>query len=241
MSPTSSILDFSSTRCEPLKNPEDCGIDNVLLADGTYEAGTLIGEILGVAEVVTLSSTGTVSGGTFTLTFDGQTTTALAYNASATVVAAALNALQAMIDAGGVSATGTIAGDNLDITFNWGGNMSAITADSTSITGGGTIGVSTSAGSGDPIKYGAYATGNSDGTQLPTGILEYPYKVSSGVIYLGDTVGSEWSNPVPYASAWRSGLFETGDLVGLDSGAVTALSARLIMGNLNRGHLLIPG
>lgn len=52
------------------------------------------------------SVTVTASSGTFTLTFSGATTTALAYNASAATVQAALEALPS-IGAGNVSVTGT--------------------------------------------------------------------------------------------------------------------------------------
>lgn len=47
----------------------------------------------GTDEVQTITITGTPTGGTFTLTFSGQTTTAIAYNAASTVVQTALLAL----------------------------------------------------------------------------------------------------------------------------------------------------
>lgn len=59
----------------------------------------------GVNEVQSLAITGTPTGGTFTLTYSGQTTSALAYNATAAQVQAALEALS-NIGAGDVSCTG---------------------------------------------------------------------------------------------------------------------------------------
>jgi hypothetical protein len=47
----------------------------------------------GTDEVQTITITGTPTGGTFTLTFDGQTTSAIAYNATASTVQTALLAL----------------------------------------------------------------------------------------------------------------------------------------------------
>jgi hypothetical protein len=47
----------------------------------------------GVQEINTFSTTGTVTGGTFTITYNSQTTTALPYNATAAQVQAALQAL----------------------------------------------------------------------------------------------------------------------------------------------------
>lgn len=51
-----------------------------------------------------------LTGGTFTLTFGGDTTTALAYDISAEDLATAINALASITSAGGVSVTGTAAG-----------------------------------------------------------------------------------------------------------------------------------
>ena len=47
----------------------------------------------GANEVQTISITGSPTGGTFTLSFAGQTTAPIAYNASAATVVAALQAL----------------------------------------------------------------------------------------------------------------------------------------------------
>jgi hypothetical protein len=58
-----------------------------------------------VAEVQTITITGTPTGGTFTLTYRGQTTSAIAYNAVNTAVDTALEALTT-IGTGGVTVTG---------------------------------------------------------------------------------------------------------------------------------------
>lgn len=60
----------------------------------------------GTNEVQSLSITGTPTGGTYTLTFAGQTTSALAYNANAAAIQAALLALS-NLDTGDVTVTGT--------------------------------------------------------------------------------------------------------------------------------------
>lgn len=81
--------------------------------------------------------TGSPTGGTFTLSYGGETTAALAYNAAPAEVQAALEAL-AGIPAGGVGVTGS-AGGFYTIAFT--GNATtadytAITADVTALTGG---------------------------------------------------------------------------------------------------------
>lgn len=58
------------------------------------------------SEVQTVTITGTPTGGTFTLTFMGQTTAGIAYNAAASAVASALVALSS-IGAGNVAVTGS--------------------------------------------------------------------------------------------------------------------------------------
>lgn len=71
-------------------------------------------KVAGTDEVQTATVTGAPTGGSFTLTFAGQTTTALAHNATAAVVRAALEALST-IGAGNV--TVTLAGNVYTVTF----------------------------------------------------------------------------------------------------------------------------
>jgi len=72
----------------------------------------------GAAQVQTLTPTGTISGGTFSLTLYGETTAALAYNASAVNIAAALNALTCVGATGvSVAGAGNISGTAMLVTF----------------------------------------------------------------------------------------------------------------------------
>lgn len=107
-------------------------------------------------QTVTVSATG----GTFKLTFSGQQTGAIAYNASAATVLAALEGLS-NIDVGDVEVTGS-AGGPWTIKFLGqyaGTNVSQMTSDATSLTGGaGTATVATSvsgskAGAGGIERY----------------------------------------------------------------------------------------
>ena len=98
---------------------------------------------------------GNVNGGTFTLTFDGQTTGAIAYNASAATVQTALEALS-NIDAGDVTVTGSAGGP---WTVDFGGqyanaDVPLMTGDGSSLTkpaGSYSVGVKTIV-NGDPGK-----------------------------------------------------------------------------------------
>lgn len=91
---------------------------------------------VGTNEVQTVTITGTPTGGTFTLTFQGATTSAIAYNATAATVLAALTAL-ANIAHGGVAVTGS-AGGPYTVTFQGalgGRNVPSLVA-AGSLTGG---------------------------------------------------------------------------------------------------------
>lgn len=91
-----------------------------------------------VSEEWSIGTTGTVSGGTFTITVNGETTAAIAFNATAATITAALLAL------GGLDAADfTVTGDMPSVTVNFGGRWagSNITGsiNSSSITGGGSV------------------------------------------------------------------------------------------------------
>lgn len=89
-------------------------------------------------EVQSLATSGSPTGGTITLTFEGQTTTAIAYNASAATIQTALEALS-NVDAGDVVATGGALGTSpVVLTFGGrfkGANVPKITVTS-ALTGG---------------------------------------------------------------------------------------------------------
>ncbi len=91
-----------------------------------------------VDEVQSIVATG-ASAGTFTLTFEGQTTSAIAYNASAATVGTALAALSNLTADDFTAAGGPLPTTPVTITFKGaraGQNVSAITANSGSLTGG---------------------------------------------------------------------------------------------------------
>jgi len=133
--------------------------DNVIVADAGYP-GTGA-PVAGTSEVQTVTITGGPTGGTFTLTFSGQTTTAIAYNAVGATVGTALNNLSNL---DGVVVTGA-AGGPYTVTFPVDmGNVPQMTASGAGLTGGTTpaVGVVTAtpgvAASTEPGTW-IYATG----------------------------------------------------------------------------------
>lgn len=87
-----------------------------------------------------LSTGAPPTGGTFTLTFDGATTAAIAYNAAAAAVQAALEALPNIGAGGVVCAGGPLPATQVTVTFSGaqvqGRNVAALTANLAGLTGG---------------------------------------------------------------------------------------------------------
>ena len=98
---------------------------------------TGVGGADGTNEVQSVTITGVPTGGTFTLTFDGQVTTPIAHNATAAAVQAALLALASFRD-GDVVVTGA-AGGPYTLTFGADfseADVAALTASGAGLTGG---------------------------------------------------------------------------------------------------------
>jgi hypothetical protein len=106
---------------------------------------------VGTSEVQTVAVTGTPTGGTFSLSFNGATTPALAYNASTSAVQTALQALST-IGAGNATVTGT-AGVSYVVTFTGAlanQNVGTLVAVAT-LTGGTTPGVTVTTTTGGAV------------------------------------------------------------------------------------------
>ena len=94
----------------------------------------------------TLAKTGTVSGGTFTISFQGQTTAAIAYGETAANIITALNLLS-NVDSGDITATGGPAGTS-DVVFTFAGggryagtNVPLMVVNGAALTGGGSYAI----------------------------------------------------------------------------------------------------
>ena len=120
--------------------------------------------INGVNEIQALTPSGTISGGTFTITYSGQTTSALAYNSTAAQIQTAMQALS-NTGADTVLCTGGPINTTLvTLTFRktlGSTNVAQVTVATGSLTGGGTITPSTTTGgvaAGQTISLKANAT-----------------------------------------------------------------------------------
>lgn len=153
-----------------------------LIANMTNRPVDNIGGGAAANEVQTLTITAT--GGTYTLTFNGQTTTAIAWNATAAAVQTALEALS-NVAAGDIVVT--TAGANRVLTF--GGDYAAqdvplVVVDAAAATGGTVTAAQTTAGSSaTPAGFGIDLWHEDDFNVAPKPmIIQMPSKDEDGVI-----------------------------------------------------------
>jgi hypothetical protein len=94
-----------------------------------------------------------------------------------------------------------------------------------------------------PGYIAAYASGNSDGSQTPIGIMHYDVASdSSGNITIGSaTAGaSSWGQTYTSCPVYVQGDFSCADLTGLDATAITNWKvAHLLFGSTSAGALHI--
>lgn len=142
---------------------------------GTY-SGKLVPLAARTNEVQTVTITGTPTGGTFTLTFDGETTAGIAYNATASAVRSALEALSNITAGDVVVGGGPGPGTPFTVTFSGGDeagtNVPQMTASGASLTGG----------TSPDVAVTTTTAGNatSDGSDVLFGFLLYPQTVPTG-------------------------------------------------------------
>lgn len=149
-----------------------------LLAEPDYKPNVTLDISLfsqnGTSEVQTVTISGSPTGGTFTLTYAGQTTGSIAYNAAASAVQTALAALS-NVGSGNVAVTGS-AGGPYTVTFQGSlahTNVAQMTATS-SLTGGTSPGVAVSTTTGGANAHyvnGFIPSGTALGQVTTTGLF----------------------------------------------------------------------
>jgi hypothetical protein len=241
--PTAPYRTYKIRRVDPIIWPTNSAEVTINLNPSTvYPAGTVLGEMIGTDEVqqVVLDATG----GVWVYTWNGQSTGNLAWNISEDDLELAIAQLS-NVGAGNVNVRQTAA-----LTYRiafigalGSANQPAATTTATGLTGGaGTAVVSTLTGgvAGTRGLFRAYASGNSDGSQVAKGILRYACATdAAGNITLGAVAGGdEHGHTSRYTDMWVGGTFDTSDLVGLDATAIGHLG-RLLDGTVEKGRLAV--
>jgi hypothetical protein len=234
--PTTAAVTYNNIRLEPYLDPGDAREITVNLpASVTYAKGTLLGELAGTTATHTLHSSGALSAGTYTLSDGVNTTGAIAYNATAAQLTAAL--LAATPAPLGYIATGGTFTTPTDFTLTStiaGPRPTVLTVGGAGVTGGTITDASAVTGTAGPAgTYKAYTSGATDGSQVPKVILAYAATTdASGNITWGGQDFGETRKSVP---AYLSGTFRCEDLIGLDANALTAMGGHLINGTVGFG------
>ncbi|WP_194821298.1 hypothetical protein [Micromonospora sp. S-DT3-3-22] len=171
--------------CAPITLDADAVL--AVYADGNIPSGATLALVTATnrfapyggstEEVQTVTITGTPTGGTYTLTFSGQTTAAIPYNATAAQVRTALEALSNIGSGNVTTAGGPHPGTPVTVTFVGAlanTNVAQMTASSASLTGGSspTVAVSTTTGGGTDLGTG--------GTEVAKGFLLGDKQVRAG-------------------------------------------------------------
>lgn len=231
-------LQFTGDGIIPCWAPEEAKTDAAQLIPGTYAAGTVLGQqatLTAANDVQTLTVTGTPTGGTFVLTFNGDVTAAIAYNAAAADVQAALEALPSIGTGNVVGSSGPLPGTAVVLTFGSAlGNrqMPNISIYSASFTGGTAPAASvahTTPGRTLGASFAAYNDSNSDGTQTAKCVLKFATVVDTFGYHKSG--GGEWRNTTTKsAPVYVKGHFKTAELVGIDANGCADLG-RIVRGS----------
>lgn len=202
----------------------------------TYVAGDILGELIGNNEVQLLTPGGTISGGTWTLTFGAATSAAIAYNATAATIQAALE-LMSTIGVGNILVTGgPISSGVVTLTFvNKLGytDVAAVTVGTGSLTGSSptlTPSTSTAGSAGTPGTFKKYSASATDGSQIPKGLLEWDATTDSNGMVVGEN-GSLFRT----ASMYEHGAFKTQDVPNMTESIVALLLGRFLNGTSATG------
>ncbi len=213
----------------------------------TILKGTVLGQITSAGNAVqTISDTGTITAGTFTisgtnpLTGEPFTTAAIAYNAAASAVATAVqNALGLTTVTGG---GGALPGTDVTLTYSGalaGRPVPLMTINNAGLTGG-TLAIANTTVGRSAGTYAAYTDGGTNGTGTDEARLIMEYTVTSladGRVYVGSATDSPGEG-LSACPAYFCGDFRTTDLTGLTAAAVADLG-RLISGTVADGILRI--
>jgi hypothetical protein len=182
------------------------GIPLVDLGEKAGSSALVIGnQAAGTNEVQTLAKTGTVSSGTFVITFQGQSTAPIAFGETAANIITALNLLS-NVDTGDITATGGAAGTaDVVFTFATGGryagvNVPLMVVNSAALVGGGSYGIAETT----PGAYSANPGGLTDLYAVRFGLDGF-----HGVAVPGQLI-KQWPPDFTTAGAVKTGEVEMG-------------------------------
>lgn len=232
--PTTASRIYQNSGLQPVwpYNPFE-GMDVNLPGGVDYPAGQVLGAVTGAAanDVQTITITGTPDAGSIRVLMNGEITAAIAFNATAATVAAALVALPS-IGAGNVTVTGGPGPGTAWVVTGAGAlanrRLPVMTAIN-SLTGGTAPAVAvvhTTLGTNGPGLFAAYDDTLSDGTEVARALLKRRTRTHIDGTLIDD-VGLNTTKRAVFV--YTGGYFLTSELTGLDAAGVADLG-RLVVG-----------
>lgn len=222
---------FSRNDLTPALHPDNAEIGAGRLPVGVdYPKGKVLGCVSVVQrnDVKTITITGTPTGGTWTFSLLGNTSDAIAYNATAAQVQTAVDAFWG---AGHCTVTGG-PGPGTAWVFTFGGVLGNVMVKGITVSGAFTGGttpaiaiVDTTPGSSGAGQMDTYDDGASNGTQTARAILKTPFKSD---IFGGNANEHGATGQPTNAVVYTGGYFNVSDLTGLDANGVTDLGRMAI-------------
>lgn len=235
--PTEAYRDWADQGLRPHMDPNWALTEATKLNPGTYVAGQVLGRwttLTAADDVQTLTVTGTPTGGSLTMSFDGITFT-VPYNAAAAAVQALLDAHPSIGTGQSVVTGGPLPGTPIVVTFSGSLKTGLYQPDfaivSNALTGGASPAgawVHTTPGRSAGGRMAAYDDTKSDGREIARALLIRGCTVDTfgNHLFYGTGTGSGTSLT---ADVWIRGYFRTADLTGIDAAAVADLG-RLVEG-----------
>lgn len=158
--------------------------------------GDVISSGAEVAEVQTITITGTPTGGTFVLSLDGETTAPIDFDATNSEIDSAIEALP-NVATGGVTVTGSVGGP-FTATFSTDmGNVPQMTADGSALTGGSSPAVNVATTTpGNNLTDVGYAAPEVGAEAVPNGVsLEFWTQAIEGGAFAAQLPYFHWVLP----------------------------------------------
>ena len=235
---------WTGRKLEPYYDPLNALVHHVNLPVGYYPMGTVLGQYTAQTkanQVQTVTTTGTPTGGSFRLVFDGVVSAPIAFDATAAIADAILEAMPNIGVGNVTTAGGPQPGTALTVTFvgDLAGQNHPIMSAITSFTGGSSPATAvtiTTAGNPGGLYFGPYADADVAGLSIARALLQYDTLVTPAGFYsTGVRYGPSRATSAP---AYFAGTFACADLVGLDANGAADLG-KLIQGTYLTGILRI--
>jgi hypothetical protein len=234
------IMKFTGGGLQPYRNPDDAETQPVVLAGGiTLAQGTVLGLVAGsgvdVNEVQTVTITGTPTGGFVNLVFNGQVTANIAYNAIASAVQSALEALSNIGTGNVACAGGPLPGTPVTVAFQGAlaGRKVPVMTTFAAFTGGASPAVAVAETTPGKPANGYWDAYNDAAVitdlRVARGFLKESVTTSEDGLII--SISGEFGTGAKTATCYTSGDFLGSELVGLDAAGLTDLGGKVIAGN----------